>query len=125
MERYENISAMQFSPDGKTFWATTGTVLKAWQVQTQRELGSLPLNGRIGDFSLSSDQQYIGYCDNTLNERRLMLLRIPPRTDVDAQLVTESEHSGSSVVRARIPGATLLPAGDETIEPAASDMTAP
>jgi WD40 repeat protein/serine/threonine protein kinase len=106
MGGFDKLSQVKFSPDGKSFWAATGDALRLWHVPTQRNLGMFPVQGRVSHFELSSDQRTLAYCSgNDDDERRLVLVRIPAKSELDARLVTRDESSDGLGLRIRVAGA--------------------
>ncbi|MFT3784530.1 MAG: WD40 repeat domain-containing protein, partial [Nibricoccus sp.] len=125
MDDASAVLSMQFSSDGKTFWAASASALKTWHVATRRELGSLPLNGRPTYFSLSPNQQFLGYCEENKDERSLVLLQIPSRAELDSVLTAEDEHAASQGIKLQVHNDLAAPAVEEGVEPSASDISNP
>ncbi|MEO6568935.1 MAG: protein kinase, partial [Opitutaceae bacterium] len=118
MGGFDRAAQTQFSPDGKSFWAATGSLLKVWHVPTQRELGAFPARGKPFHFALSPDQRTLAYCDQGDDERRLVFVRIPTRASLDAQLVSRRETADLPAFLVRVAGAKPEFAGGEELEPA-------
>lgn len=125
MGGFDRLSQVKFSADGKSFWAATGDALKVWHVPTQRDLGVFPVQGRASHFEFSSDQRTLVYCSEDDDERRLVLVRIPAKSDLDAQLVTRDESSQEAGLRVRVSGALAAFAGSGEVEPAEANATKP
>jgi WD40 repeat protein len=125
MGGFDKLSQVKFSPDGKSFWAATGTALKVWHVATQRDLGVFPVQGRASHFELSPDQRTLAYCSDEDDERRLVLVRIPAKSELNAQLVTRDESSHTSALRIRVAGALAAFGGSGEVEPADTNTARP
>ncbi len=121
----DSVTQTQFSADGRTYWAATGSHLRIWHVATRRELGAFPLAGRASHFTLAPDEQTLAYCDQAPEERRLKSLQIPSRKAIDQQLMSASGTSAAGADRVRVPGASASALDDEGIEPSATDIAAP
>jgi serine/threonine protein kinase/WD40 repeat protein len=117
MGGFDPASQVEFSPDGKSFWVDTGAVLKLWDVRTQRDLGAFPLTGKAGCFALSPNQRALVYCDETGDERQLVLVRIADRSALVAPLAAEDQPAAPPVFRLRVPGAKESFASDTEVEP--------
>ena len=118
MGGFDEISQGKFSPDGKSFWATTGSALKVWHGPTHRDLGVFSVRGRPSHFEISPDRRTLAYCDEGDEERRLVFVRIPAESDLDAQLVTQGDASNGSAPHFRVAGANPAFTGSGEVEPA-------